>query len=138
MMEYSIIQEFNENHLLEIHRLFQKEWWTQSRDLKEIKDLIENSGVVLGVISEETGELVGFARVITDFLYRAFIFDVIINEHYRKSGIGTLLTNSILTHPKVSNVERVELYCPERLIPYYEKLGFSTEVNGSTLMRYKK
>jgi hypothetical protein len=32
----------------------------------------------------------------------------------------------------------VELYCPERLIPYYEKFGFSTDVNGSILMRLKK
>jgi predicted GNAT family N-acyltransferase len=137
-MDYRVIQEFEESQLLDIHKLFKNEWWTQNRELNDIKQLVANSGVVLGVISNETGELVGFARVITDSLYRAFIFDVIANEQYRNTGIGKLLMNSILTHPKVVNVDRIELYCPDRLIHYYEKFGFSTDVNGSTLMRYKK
>jgi predicted GNAT family N-acyltransferase len=136
--DYKVIEEFNENQLEELHSLFQNEWWTQKRQLSEIRRLLDNSSVVIGLVNDKTGELIGFARVISDTLYRAFIFDVIAKENYRNNGIGTILMNSILEHPLVREVERVELYCPDRLVPYYEKFGFSTDVNGSNLMRYKK
>lgn len=137
-MNYSIVEKLNENQLNELHSLFKNEWWTQHRQLSEIRRMVDNSSVVIGLIHNETEELVGFARVITDTLYRAFIFDVITKETYRNSGIGSILMNSILEHPLVREVDRVELYCPDRLVGYYEKFGFSTDVNGSNLMRLKK
>lgn len=137
-MNYSIVEKLTENQLNELHSLFKNEWWTQHRQLSEIRKMIANSNVVMGLINSETEELVGFARVITDTLYRAFIFDVIAKETYRNNGIGSILMSSILEHPLVREVERVELYCPDRLVGYYEKFGFSTDVNGSNLMRLKK
>lgn len=127
MENYIVVEEFNQIQLEELHSLFKNEWWTQKRSLPEIRKLLDNSSVVLGLINNKT--------VISDTLYRAFIFDVIAKEDYRNSGIGTMLMNRILEHPQVKDVERVELYCPDRLIPYYEKFGFSTDVNGSKLMR---
>ncbi|MER2261498.1 MAG: GNAT family N-acetyltransferase [Psychrobacillus sp.] len=138
MDDFKVIEEFNENQLEELHSLFKNEWWTQKRQLSEIRKLLDNSSVVIGLVNDKTEELIGFARVISDTLYRAFIFDVIAKENYRNNGIGTILMNSILEHPQVRDVERVELYCPDRLVPYYEKFGFSTDVNGSNLMRNKK
>lgn len=137
-LEFAIIEEFNDSQIQEIDFLFKNEWWTKKREISEVKELISNSGVVIGVINNETSELVGFARAITDSLYRAFIFDVITKQQYRKSGIGLLLMNSLLSHSKIVNVDRVELYCPDSLITYYEQFGFSTDVNGSRLMRLKK
>ncbi|MFF2753126.1 GNAT family N-acetyltransferase [Psychrobacillus sp. NPDC058041] len=133
-----IIDEFNDNQLQDLHSLFKNEWWTKERELTEIRKMVENSAVVVGLVDNDTEELIGFARAITDTLYRAFIFDVIAKENSRNSGIGTILMNSILEHPLVREVDRVELYCPERLVGYYEKFGFSTDVNGSNLMRLKK
>ena len=135
MENYKVIEELDENQIEELHNIFKNEWWTQKRQLSEIRKLLDNSSVVVGLIHVKTGELIGFARVISDSIYRAFIFDVIVKENYRNDGIGTILMNSILEHPLVRDVERVELYCPNRLIPYYEKFGFSTDVNGSNLMR---
>lgn len=54
----------------------------------------------------------------------AFIFDVITKVNFRNIGIGTILIKNILEHPFVREVERVELHCPDRLVPYYEKFGF--------------
>ena len=138
MDQYKIIEKFDENQLVELHSLFKQEWWTQKRQLSEIRKLLDNSSVVVGLIDVENGELIGFARVISDTIYRAFIFDVIAKENYRNNGIGTILMNTILDHPHVRDVERVELYCPDRLVSYYERFGFSTDVNGTNLMRFKK
>ncbi|WP_185907890.1 GNAT family N-acetyltransferase [Psychrobacillus soli] len=137
-MNYKMVEELSERHLNELHNLFKNEWWTQHRELSEIKKMVENSSVVIGLVNSETEELIGFARVITDTIYRAFIFDVMTKENFRNNGIGKILIESILEHPLVQNVDRVELYCPDRLVGYYEKFGFSTDVNGSNLMRLTK
>ena len=136
-MDYQIVEELNENQLNALHNLFKEEWWTQKRKLSDLRKLVDNSSLVVALINTETEELIGFARVISDSLYRAFIFDVITNKKYRNKGIGTLMLNHILEHQLIREVERVELYCPDKLVPYYEKFGFSTAVNGSNLMRYK-
>ena len=106
--------------------------------MDDIQKMLELSHVKIGLVNEETDELVGFARAITDGIYRAFIFDVIVNEGGRKQGLGSILMRCLLDHPLLQKVERIELYCPERLISYYEQFGFSTDVNGSTLMRLKE
>ncbi len=137
-MNYSIVEKLNENQLMELQDLFKNEWWTQHRELPEIRKMVDNSSVVIGLINNETEELIGFARVITDSIYRAFIFDVMAKESFRNNGIGTILMNYILEHPLVREVDRLELYCPDRLVGYYEKFDFSTDVNGSNLMRLKK
>lgn len=135
MDNFKIIEKFDEKRIEELHSLFKNEWWTQKRQITETRKLLENSSVVIGLIHVKSGELIGFARVISDSIYRAFIFDVIVKENYRNDGIGTILMKSILNHSHVKDVERVELYCPDRLVSYYEKFGFSTDVNGSNLMR---
>ena len=85
MDDYKVIEEFNENQLEELHSLFKNEWWTQKRQLSDIMKLLDNSSVVTGLVNDKTGELIRFARVISDTLYRAFIFDVIAKENYRNN-----------------------------------------------------
>ncbi|WNB92435.1 GNAT family N-acetyltransferase [Bacillus sp. NEB1478] len=134
-MGYKVISSFDENQIEELTLLFKNEWWTQHRVKADIEKMLENSNVVIGLIDENDGKLVGFARAITDSVFRALIFDVIAHSHHRNDGIGKILMKNLLNHPLIKDVERVELYCPNRLTSYYEKFGFSTEVNGSQLMR---
>ena len=134
-MVLKVVTNFSEKHLSDLQQLFQNEWWTKERNFSDIQTMIKLSHVTIGLVDQESDELVGFARAITDGLYRAFIFDVIIKESGRKQGNGLTLMNSLLNHSLLQGVERIELYCPERLVSYYEKFGFSTDVNGSTLMR---
>lgn len=135
--EFKPIYELNEQHLKELHSLFQEEWWTKDRTLDEIKIMVKNS-LSVALIDEKTGELAGFARALTDNVFRAFIYDVMIKETCRKKGLGKKLMEAVLEHPTIKNAERVELYCKENNRSYYEKLGFTDEVNGSKLMRLKK
>jgi hypothetical protein len=43
---------------------------------------------------------------------------------------------TISNHPTLSGVSHIELYCPERLVPFYEKLGFNPRT--SLLLRKMK
>jgi len=68
--------------------------------------------------------LVGCGRVLTDFTYRAAIWDVIVDRTYQQRGIGTEIVRRILDHPQLENVELFWL-CTRRP-EFYEKLGFSS------------
>jgi len=70
-------------------------------------------------------QLVGFGRVLTDFVYRATIWDVIVDQTYQKQGIGTEIVQRLLNHPRLKKVELFWL-CTHRP-GFYEKLGFSSK-----------
>ena len=55
----------------------QGEWWTRSRSLEETKQCVLGSQICIGITSE-ADNLVGFVRVLTDFTFKALIFDVIV------------------------------------------------------------
>ena len=82
--------------------------------------------------------LVAFARVLTDRVFRAFIFDVIVATEHRGAGLGHRLMEELLRHPNLSGVELIELYCRPELVPFYERLGFTSPDSGVTLMRRRQ
>lgn len=96
--------------------------------------MLDHSDVVL--CAWDGDRLVGFGRVLTDFIYRATIWDVIVDQAYQKQGIGTELVQGILNHPKLKKVELFWL-CTRRPV-FYEKLGFSSkEQTGMVWSRSK-
>lgn len=81
--------------------------------------------------------LIGFGRVLTDYVYRATIWDVIVDKAYQGQGIGTDIVQRILNHPRLKNVELFWL-CT-RMPSFYEKLGFSSkEQTGLVWSRLKQ
>ncbi len=96
--------------------------------------MVEHSSVIFGLVSGDD-ELVGFARVLSDRVYKAFIFDVIVAPDSREAGLGAELINWILSEPKLSSVRHFELYCAPEMRPFYERWGFSSDVGEISLMR---
>jgi ribosomal protein S18 acetylase RimI-like enzyme len=115
-------------------RLFHQAPWAKNRTLEDAKAMLDHSDVVL--CAWDGDRLVGFGRVLTDFIYRATIWDVIVDQAYQKQGIGTELVQGILNHPKLKKVELFWL-CTRRP-GFYEKLGFSSkEQTGMVWSRSK-
>ncbi len=131
-----IIHKFTENHIKQLHELYKNEWWTKERTLEETEKCINGSQLCIGLIDEENN-LIGFVRVITDFIFKALIFDLITNKNNRNKGIGKILMQQILKHKKLKEVKHFELYCLPELENLYNQFGFSTEVNGIKLLRRK-
>ena len=82
-----------------------------------------------------TTSLVGFARVLTDTVYKAFVFDVIVRPDRRGRGLVRRLMDAIISHPQLSGVKHFELYCRPDVVELYTKWGFSTELSGQVFMR---
>jgi len=114
--------------------LYQQEWWTKGRSLENARRGIEGSQICIG-ITDENNDLQGFARVLTDFIFKALLFDIIVAKTYRSKGLGDQLMSAIKTHPKLKIVKHFELYCRPELAQFYQKYGFTNDVDDIQLMR---
>jgi predicted GNAT family N-acyltransferase len=74
------------------------------------------------VTAWHNGRLVGFARAITDTVYRAVVDDVVVDAALRGRGVGTQLMKTIGV--ELSDVEMVILSCVPGVIPFYETVGY--------------
>lgn len=115
--------------------LFHQAPWARQRSLEDAKEMLSHTDLTLCAWDGE--RLIGFGRVLTDFVYRATIWDVIVDKAYQGQGIGTEIVKRILNHPRLNRVELVWL-CTRRP-GFYEKLGFtSKEQTGMVWSRTKE
>lgn len=130
----NVIYSLNENHIAQLHELYQQEWWTKGRTLEETKNCVNGSQICIGLVSAND-DLIGFARVLTDFTFKALIFDVIVRKNNRKNGLGDRLLTLIKSHEKLQGVKHFELYCLPEMYNFYAKHGFKTNLGEIRLMR---
>jgi len=130
------IYTFNEAQLQQLYRLYQQEWWTGERSLEDTRRVVSGSQITIGLLDDD--ELVGFTRVLTDFTFKALIFDVIVSASHRDKGLGSRLIQLVKTHPELQQVRHFELYCLPELEPFYQRQGFSDDVAGTRLLRWVK
>lgn len=84
--------------------------------------MLEHTDIVLS--AWDGPRLIGFGRVLTDFVFRASIWDVIIDRDYQGRDIGTELMRRIMNHPALARVELFWL-CTRNKQAFYAGLGFS-------------
>lgn len=114
--------------------LFQEEWW-KGRQKADVGRLLRNAGPIFAFVDPSNEELVAFARAMTDGVYKAMIFDIIVKDTWRNTGLGRLLMETVMTDPALSGVKHRELYCLEDMVPFYEKWGFTSNLPGLFFMR---
>ena len=73
--------------------------------------------------------LVAFARVLTDGIYRATLWDVVVDAAYQGRGVGEGLMGVILAHPVLSRVEKFWLNTRDKQ-KFYERFGFVSSPQG--------
>lgn len=103
----------------DVRRLMTQTSWAAKRSLEGIQRMLDNS-LCLGVWQDE--ELIGFARVVTDDIYRAFIEDVVVDGEFRGQGIGAEIMRVLLK--RLEHLEDISLCCEDHLIPFYGNFGF--------------
>lgn len=101
--------------------LYHQAPWAKMRSLEDARTMLANTDVA--VTAWDGTVLVGFSRVLTDYVYRASIWDVIVDQQHQGQGIGTELVQRLLHHPKLARVELFWL-CTRRP-GFYERLGFT-------------
>ncbi|MBD2107434.1 GNAT family N-acetyltransferase [Nodosilinea sp. FACHB-13] len=121
---FTVIHQLTSAQVEQLHQMYLQEWWSNKRALADVSPLLANSDLLFGLWDEEAQRLAGFCRVLTDWVYRAIVFDVIVAADYRGQGLGAELIEHVTTHPQLAQVECIQLFCTPEMQPFYEKYGF--------------
>jgi N-acetylglutamate synthase-like GNAT family acetyltransferase len=116
---------------IQLIKLYKGAGWWEDRKEKDIEEMLKQ---VNSVGAWNKGELIGFARAVSDGKFRAYIEDVVIHKDYQHSGIGTKIMAQLLD--ELSHIDIISLFCEEELIPFYEKNNF--KFSKSQLVMHRK
>jgi GNAT superfamily N-acetyltransferase len=122
-MDSIILKDGFEN--MDFHKvteMLSSSFWSPGIKIEEVEKGALHSALLVGAFNGEP-EQVGFARVISDKTRFAYILDVIVDERYRKMGIGQKIMNYILTHKELSEVYQWLLITRDAH-GVYNKVGF--------------
>ena len=121
-MEYIISTDKSKLDINVIHDfLSSKSYWAKGRSLDNVKKSIDNS-MCFGLYNN-TGQLLGFARVVTDKVAFAYLMDVFILEEHRGKGLGEKLVKHIFEHPELQ--VKFWLLGTVNAHGFYKKFGFT-------------
>jgi ribosomal protein S18 acetylase RimI-like enzyme len=134
-MAIELRDRIEEEQIIDLMALYRQTYWGLERSEEEVRKMLTHTDLVFALVDDHSGRLVGFARVLTDRVYKAFIFDVIVDEGCRGKGLVRRLLDAIVAHPQLSEVKHFELYCRPDVVELYRKWGFGTELSGQVFMR---
>lgn len=132
---YLIQNEMTAEQFDQLHKLALTMWWSADRTKEEFATMLKHC-LPFVVIDVSSQKCVGFARVLTDEVRYAYIYDVMTEESLRGKGIGKLIMQTILSHPKLSRVKYFELTCKPEMRTYYNYFGFTDSLGNVVAMRY--
>ncbi len=105
-------------------------FWAQNRSLEDLAVALAHSEPIVSLWDGET--LVGFGRATSDGVYRAVLWDIVVDPDYQGRGWGRKLVTKLLEHPRLRRVERIYLMTTYQQ-SFYERLGFSPDTGTTTL-----
>ncbi len=113
-----------------IYNFIHNSYWGKTRTFEEQKKAVENT-LNFGLFHE--GTQIAFTRVMTDFVFFAYILDVFVIKEYQGNGLSKLLMNQILEHEPIKNVDKWILATRDAH-GLYSKFGFESLKNPDMIM----
>jgi ribosomal protein S18 acetylase RimI-like enzyme len=124
-MDLRIHSDFSKVNLDEMKEIYTSVGWT--KHTKEIiRQVFEASNVV--ALVTVNGRIIGFGRAMTDGVFNAAIYDVIVHPEFQKQGIARQIMEYLLE--KLSNISCVHLISTSGNEDFYKKLGLKRIKTG--------
>lgn len=98
-------------------------YWAADRPQEVVDRSLEGS---MCFSAWEDGQMIGFARVITDRATAAWLCDVIVDPDFRGRGVGKALIEAVLDHPELQTVRW--MLATKDAQSLYARYGFRNEV----------
>jgi predicted GNAT family N-acyltransferase len=133
--EVVVTYAIEDQQLAQLLHLFSTAWWMADRTEAETTRILQESDIVVAVTHRSSQQLLGFARVLTDYTHIALVLDVVVDQEHRGAGYGAVLMDAITHHPDLKDVRSLELVCQPELRAFYRRWGFTDKVGQSLLMR---
>lgn len=102
--------------------LAEESYWALGRT-RETMDAAIDASRNFGVYDSDTGEQLGYARVITDGVTFAWLCDVFVATDARGRGIGVMLVEGVVDALALLDLKRIALTTTDAH-GLYEKFGF--------------
>ena len=130
-VNYRIVEGKKRIKVEEVERLLKMTYWADTRPIEKIEKSMDNSECY-GLFIEGIDQLVGFARVITDYATTYYLCDVIIDNEYQHNGLGKALVSHIASMPKYAELRG--LLVTKDAHGLYEKYGYEI-INNRAMMK---
>lgn len=92
----------------------------ENHNEEKIKKVFQSSNVV--AIAYDEDNIAGFGRALSDGVFNAAIYDVVVDEHYQNKGIGQKIIENLLAQLK--DISCVHLVSTSGNEEFYKKAGF--------------
>lgn len=130
-MKYEIIEGSEQMELTQVMALLKQTYWADQRSEEQVCKSMQHSRCY-GVVLSDTQELVGFARVISDFATTYYLCDVIVDEKYRNNGFGRALVSYIEDSPEYQGLRGILITRDAHAL--YERFGYQV-LNDRTMVK---
>jgi len=116
----------------ELRDLYRFTHWGRSRSLEQIEKMLGGTNLCFSV--RYNGRLVAFCRMLTDFVFRGSLWDILVHPDHQGKGIGSHLIDYALNHPAVKNIPIITTFSSD-LEPFLMRHGFE---NREGLMIFQR
>jgi len=106
--------------------------WGKGRSLEQIDQMLDQTSLCFSVY--HAGALVAFCRMLTDFVFRASLWDIMVHPDHQGRGLGSALIEYALEHPSVKDIPLIITYTSE-LGGFLSQKGFKGEKGAMMLLR---
>ena len=108
---------------VELQDLYRFTRWGRSRSLEQIDKMLVGTSMCFSVRYND--KLVAFCRIMTDFVFRGSLWDILVHPDHQGKCIGSNLLKYALNHPSIKNVPVMVTYTSE-LTDFMGRLGFES------------
>jgi GNAT superfamily N-acetyltransferase len=106
---------------IELQELFRFTHWGRSRSLEQIERMLQGTSLCFSIRCD--GKLVAFCRMLTDFVFRASIWDILVHPDHQGRGVGSRLMEYALRHPSVRDIPVITSFSSD-LVTFLRRSGF--------------
>lgn len=124
-MNISILNTIENVDWSRMKEIYHSVGWKKHNEEK-IKKIFTLSNVV--TIAYDKDKIVGFGRAMSDGVFNAAIYDVVIEDTYQYKGIGQQIIDDLLAQLK--DISCVHLVATTGNEEFYRKVGFSKMKTG--------
>lgn len=125
MVDMQIHSNFSKGNLDEMREVYRSVGWMKHSN-EIVEQIFEASNVV--AIVEMDDRIVGFGRAMTDGVFNAAIYDVVVHQEYQKQGIARKIMEFLLN--ELIHVSCVHLIATTGNEEFYQKLGLKKVKTG--------
>lgn len=129
---FTIKFQFEDQDLPILKGIYQSVGWLK-HDEKTIKKVFEAS--THQVFALVDGEIIGFARAISDGVFNAALYDIVVHKDFQRKGVATIVLEEILN--QLNGISCIHLISTIGNDTFYKQFGFRKLKTGMAIYQNK-